>query len=297
MRPLLLALLLSGSALAQPVDTARGEPHTVEVSAGDALLIRVANHRYGPASSAVPVAIVQPDGAVLDEQEYEPGVSFYITTGTSRVVPDAQPGTWTTTFLGEDERVEALSVELVAAPTLPLSLHEAALFDDLAALEAALTADEGAVHRQDASYRTALHVAAAAGHLAAARMLLDAGADPNAMAGTDGGGYQMTMTLYRPLHEAADAGHADLVALLLDAGADPNATDAQGMTSPPLVSAVYGGRLDVVRLLLDRGADPTAPTAEGQTPADLAANLAEADWTDDEARPVLREIATLLSAR
>ena len=109
MRPLLLALLLSGSALAQPVDTARGEPHTVEVSAGDALLIRVANHRYGPASSAVPVAIVQPDGAVLDEQEYEPGVSFYITTGTSRVVPDAQPGTWTTTFLGEDERVWASS--------------------------------------------------------------------------------------------------------------------------------------------------------------------------------------------
>lgn len=297
MRRLLCLLpLLATSALAQPVDTERGATHTVTVAPGDALLVRLANLRYGPASDGVSVAIVQPDGAVLDEDaEWEPGVSLRLFEEAGRHVPDAQPGTWTVTFSDEASGAqEALTVELIAAPALPFSLHEAAQYGDLAALRRAIEAAEYGVDETNGRYETPLMAAADAGHAEAVRMLLAAGADPDAMAGTDGGGYQMTMSLQRPLHFAAGAGHAEVVALLLDAGADPNPTDAQGMTGSPLAAAVYGAHPETVRLLLAHGADASALDEEGRTTAELAAELAEAEWTDEADRPALREIARRL---
>ena len=292
MRPLALLLLVASAASAQPVETTRGASHTVTVAPGDALLIRLANRLYGPASDSAPVAIVQPDGTVLGEDPDWPGVSLRFTAEDTRVVPEAAPGTWTVTFLDEETYArEALIVELVAAPVLPFSLDEAAYYGDLAALRAALDAG-GDVDAWNGGYRTALMVAAGEGHAEAARLLLDAGADPNAVAGFEGARYEMTMSLNRPLHDAAAGGHAEIVAMLLAAGAEVDAQNAFGGT--PLHSAVYGASPEVVRLLLAAGADATREGEEG-TPGALATELAEADWTEEADRPGLREITALLS--
>lgn len=293
-----LALCLAPAASAQPTDTARGATHTVTVAPGDGLLIRLENEMYSAASDPAPIAIVQPDGAVWDEDvEWEPGVSLRLNAEATRHIPDAAPGTWSVTFLDEETGArEVLTVELIAAPVLPFSLHEAASLGDTAALRAAIDAAGGFVDPRNGRQETPLMTAANAGHLEVARILLAAGADPNAQAGSDGSNYEMTMSLKYPLHYAAGQGHAEIVALLLDAGADPNATDAQDIAGTPLISAIYAAHTDVVRLLLARGADPTAMNEEGESASDLAAQLAEADWTEDADRPARREIAALLAA-
>jgi ankyrin repeat protein len=68
--------------------------------------------------------------------------------------------------------------------------------------------------------RQAIHAAAASGNVAIARLLLNAGADPNA---TQEGGFT-------PLHSAAASGNNELVRLLIERGADPNARTATGQT-------------------------------------------------------------------
>ncbi len=71
--------------------------------------------------------------------------------------------------------------------------------------------DVGALGQVDGHGLTALHHAAEVGNLAAARALLDAGADPNTTAASG----------VTPLAVAAHAGHAACVELLLERGADP----------------------------------------------------------------------------
>ncbi len=291
MRSVLLVLALSTSALAQPVDATRDGTHTVEVADGDALLIRLANRFYGPASDVVAVTILQPDGEVYGaDPEEDPYVSVWLTDERSAYEPRAMPGTWTVQFSDEPTGArERLTLELVAgAPTL--SLHEAVTFHDLDALRAAIERAEGMVDEPNGSHQTALMLAADAGDTDAVRLLLAAGADARATAGTEGGAQTMTMTLETPLHYAARSGHADVARLLLDAGADPNATTAEGYT--PLHWAVYAASLDAVVALLDAGAESVE--SESGTPAEIAADQAENEWTDAEDRPALREIARLL---
>jgi len=65
---------------------------------------------------------------------------------------------------------------------------------------------------------TPLHSAASASHVEILRMLLDAGADPNAR----------QSGAWTPLHSAARNGNAECVALLLAHGADPIARNDEG---------------------------------------------------------------------
>ncbi len=67
---------------------------------------------------------------------------------------------------------------------------------------------------------TPLNSAAAGRHADVARLLLDAGADPNARQGSG----------WTPLHSAAHNGDPDMVVLLLAHGADPAATNDDGAT-------------------------------------------------------------------
>ena len=65
----------------------------------------------------------------------------------------------------------------------------------------------------------AAHVACLHGRLECLRLLLAAGADPNAY--TYNLRYSSGWWTMRPIHKAVQAGHLDCVAALLDAGADP----------------------------------------------------------------------------
>ena len=97
---------------------------------------------------------------------------------------------------------------------------------------------------------TALLFVARNGDVATARVLLEAGADPNdtAAAGTSA------------LVVAAHSGHGALAAFLLEQGADPNAAEAG---YAPLHAAVLRGQGALVRALLAHGADPDLPVVRG----------------------------------
>ena len=101
-----------------------------------------------------------------------------------------------------------------------------------------------------------LHSAALfTGNPAIIRLLLDAGADPNAV--DDGG--------LTPLHQGAKNSNPVITAHLLAAGADPNALDNEGYT-PLHHSAARGGSGRVITRLLSAGADPLAESNDGRTP-------------------------------
>lgn len=107
--------------------------------------------------------------------------------------------------------------------------------------------------------RTPLAFACNRGPAAAVRVLLAAGANPNARsrAGTT------------PLHGIR--GDLEITGLLLDAGADPNGADADGET--PLHAVVSRGidnAAAVVERLVQRGAHLDARTTKGWTPLRLA---------------------------
>jgi uncharacterized protein len=88
--------------------------------------------------------------------------------------------------------------------------------------------EDGAVEAFAYDGWTPLHLAAFFGHLEAARLLLDAGADVHAISRNG-----LTNT---PLHAATAGKHSDVALLLLSAGAARDAVDAGGYT--PLQIAI-----------------------------------------------------------
>jgi ankyrin repeat protein len=161
----------------------------------------------------------------------------------------------------------------------------AAVTGDVAALRRLLARDPN-LYRAEYWYTQPIHFAVREGHLEAVRVLLDAGADPAALA-LDGEdlttiardrGHEAVARLLEdvralrertapaaadhPIHDAAAAGDAARVRALLDA--EPQLVhrgDRAGRT--PLHRAVAVSAREVVRLLLDRGADPNWPEGPG----------------------------------
>jgi hypothetical protein len=80
---------------------------------------------------------------------------------------------------------------------------------------------------------------------AAVRLLVAAGADPNAAIGGDG---------ETPLHWAASSDDVDVADELMDAGADPEARGGSIVGGTPLDNAVGYGCWHVARRLVERGA-------------------------------------------
>ena len=161
------------------------------------------------------------------------------------------------------ERMKAMAALLIArgAKVDVLSAAGLGMLDRLRAIG---KADPASVHFTGAgrSWNQPLIWAAERKQLAAAKLLLDAGAMVNA----PGPWHNSTA-----LHHAAGAGDLEMCTLLLDRGANVRATTKQKDT--PLHWAMSRDKnAPVVKLLLDHGADPNAKGAapRHETPLDTA---------------------------
>jgi hypothetical protein len=105
-----------------------------------------------------------------------------------------------------------------------------------------LFVDAGMPPDQDDALSTAIDVKSPA----VVRVLVDAGADVNAL-----GPYKQSHLL-----NAASMGNAEVVKILLGAGADPNVPNEYGIA--PLSSASEQGQLEIVKLLIAGGANVNA---------------------------------------
>ncbi|XP_078261911.1 ankyrin repeat and SOCS box protein 3 [Rhinoraja longicauda] len=107
---------------------------------------------------------------------------------------------------------------------------------------------------------TALHLAAKHGHLKIAKILLQAGANPNAV----------TNENVTPLFLAAEKGHIAIIRTLLKNEARINGAHSACLWSV-VHQAAYQGHLDVLKFLLEKGADKESKDDYGITPLFLAA--------------------------
>ncbi len=117
-------------------------------------------------------------------------------------------------------------------------------------LESGIVTD---IDKGDEQDYTALILASTRGHESCVRVLLEAGADIEALA--DEGDTALTF--------AASKGHASIVQVLVNAGADVEAADFEGERS--LMYASSGGYESCVRALLEAGADKDAKDENGVT--------------------------------
>ena len=137
---------------------------------------------------------------------------------------------------------------------------------------------------------TPLHLAAAGYRVEIVKLLLAAGADPNAA-----GNHRHSS----PLHYAADGyingpawdaqEQVKTIRCLLDAGADINIQDKNGAT--PLHRAVRTRCAAAVKCLLEAGCNPTLRNNPGSTPFHLAVqNTGRGGSGAEEAKAAQREI-------
>ena len=152
-----------------------------------------------------------------------------------------------------------------------LDVFEAASVGDVLRLEDILAADPGAVHAWSGDGWTPLHLAAAFGTSGAVDMLLQHGAQVDAVS--------KNPQRNQPLHAALALGRdRETVRLLLAHGADPNATQVGGFTA--LFSAANGNRRDLVEMLIDSGARTQHRSDLGKTAAEFARERGHADLAD-----------------
>jgi ankyrin repeat protein len=142
-------------------------------------------------------------------------------------------------YRGDDAEAERL---LAANPEL--DVFEASAFGWLDRLRELLVEDLDRAREYSPDGFTALHLAAFFGQPEAARTLLDAGADPHAVA-------RNSMRV-QPLHSAVAARNLEAAHLLLDAGADPNVSQQDEFT--PLDGAIQNEDVAMEQLLRDHGA-------------------------------------------
>jgi uncharacterized protein len=159
-------------------------------------------------------------------------------------------------YEGDTERAQQL-----LPPDGLLSVFEAAAFGRTERLAAILSDDSSLASARAEDGFTALHLAVFAKQPKAVRLLLDRGADVDALS---------TGQIARvpPLGTAVFVRSPPLARLLLDAGADVNRQGAGGFTA--LHSAAQSGDVELVKLLLERGADPGMRASDGTRAVDHA---------------------------
>ena len=128
---------------------------------------------------------------------------------------------------------------------------------------------------------TALHGAVAGGHVDIVRLLLQRGADPDAIASD---GHDST-----PLRIAIMFGRDESVDALLEGGATVDLADSEGNTA--IFGAAALGHATIVESLVDRGAEVNRRNEDGVTPLMLA--VIHAIDEDEERRE--RQFGTVLN--
>ena len=155
----------------------------------------------------------------------------------------------------------ALCFFLFAAVPADAPIADASMRNDAAQVRL-LVANGAEVNAAHGDGMTGLHWAAENGNPEIASILLESGADVEAVT---------RLGAYRPLHLAARRGNASVIQLLLDASADPETESATGGVTP-LHFAAASGKAASVQALMDHGVELDArESIWGQTPLMFAA--------------------------
>lgn len=149
----------------------------------------------------------------------------------------------------------------------PLDVFDAAAIGDVETLRAHLEDDAAAARAEAADGASPLHLAAFFDHVDAGRLLIERGADLEAVAPGLGG--------VRPLHSAIAGRSTALALAMLDAGATPDVPQGGGFT--PLHAAALHGMAELVKALLARGADPARKADDGRDARTMAAESGDAE--------------------
>jgi uncharacterized protein len=148
--------------------------------------------------------------------------------------------------------------ELLLASGAEPNIFEAAATGHVERVRQLLKDNPGLGHDYSADGWTALHLNF--GNLAVVKLLLDSGADINAVSKN-----KFTAT---PLQGAVVMKNLDLCRLLLERGASVSPRGEEGTT--PLHEAAGSGQMDFVKLLLEHGAEVNAKDDAGKTPLGIA---------------------------
>jgi len=148
-------------------------------------------------------------------------------------------------------------------PDEELDVFEAAAFGRLERLRQIVEAEPSQLTAFSDDGFTALHLAVFAQQEDAVALLIERGADVNALSNA-------SFARVPPLGTAAFVRSVALARRLLDAGADVNGQGEGGFTA--LHTAAQNGDESLIRLLLERGADPTIEMSDGRRATDLAAD-------------------------
>ena len=147
----------------------------------------------------------------------------------------------------------------------PLNIHQAAQAGDAATVAALLRTNPGLIASTDDTGRTPLLWACRGVHLGVVRLLVERGADVNALDGSR----------IAPLHSVASRGHLEAASLLVARGARLDARMADGAT--PLHLAARNGHAEVAGWLFEKGAPLDARDGSEDSPLHAAARADK--WT------------------